>query len=207
MELQHHGIKGQKWYVRRFQNEDGSLTEAGRKRYWSGVKSGDFTNKQVRRVYRENPQLARQLYPIKDDLSRNMLPKGHDTESISKKDTKWATKNRKKITNAAYNASKRELNEYATELLRQPGAKNANGRLSAATINAYNRRMAELMSQKASEIRSPEGRVINFVAKRGEIGVHMALSDAGYDISQLRNGVWENGRIAYRKKVVDRVEG
>ena len=31
--LAHHGIKGQKWGVRRFQNPDGSLTEAGRKRY------------------------------------------------------------------------------------------------------------------------------------------------------------------------------
>lgn len=32
-DLQHHGIKGQKWGVRRFQNEDGSLTAAGKKRY------------------------------------------------------------------------------------------------------------------------------------------------------------------------------
>lgn len=32
-ELCHHGIIGQKWGVRRFQNEDGSLTEAGKKRY------------------------------------------------------------------------------------------------------------------------------------------------------------------------------
>ena len=32
-ELQHHGIKGQKWGRRRFQNEDGSLTPAGKERY------------------------------------------------------------------------------------------------------------------------------------------------------------------------------
>lgn len=32
-ELFHHGIKGQRWGVRRFQNEDGSLTEAGKARY------------------------------------------------------------------------------------------------------------------------------------------------------------------------------
>jgi len=31
--LAHHGIKGQKWGVRRFQNEDGSLTPAGKERY------------------------------------------------------------------------------------------------------------------------------------------------------------------------------
>lgn len=34
--LMHHGIKGQKWGVRRFQNEDGSLTLAGEERYLKG---------------------------------------------------------------------------------------------------------------------------------------------------------------------------
>ena len=32
-ELYHHGIKGMKWGVRRYQNKDGSLTGVGRKRY------------------------------------------------------------------------------------------------------------------------------------------------------------------------------
>lgn len=31
--LMHHGIKGQKWGIRRFQNEDGTLTPAGKERY------------------------------------------------------------------------------------------------------------------------------------------------------------------------------
>ena len=32
-ELMHWGIKGMKWGVRRYQNKDGSLTPAGKKRY------------------------------------------------------------------------------------------------------------------------------------------------------------------------------
>ena len=32
-ELYHHGIKGQRWGVRRYQNEDGSLTEEGKAKY------------------------------------------------------------------------------------------------------------------------------------------------------------------------------
>lgn len=34
--LEHHGIKGQKWGSRRFQNEDGTLTAEGRDRYGVG---------------------------------------------------------------------------------------------------------------------------------------------------------------------------
>ena len=32
-ELYHYGIKGMRWGVRRYENEDGTLTEAGKKRY------------------------------------------------------------------------------------------------------------------------------------------------------------------------------
>lgn len=38
--LAHHGIKGQRWGIRRYQNPDGSLTEEGKKRYNSVFISG-----------------------------------------------------------------------------------------------------------------------------------------------------------------------
>ena len=38
-ELMHYGIKGQKWGIRRYQNEDGSLTSAGRKKYRQEIKA------------------------------------------------------------------------------------------------------------------------------------------------------------------------
>ena len=38
--LMHHGIKGQKWGVRRFQNPDGTLTELGKKRNQKGFYKG-----------------------------------------------------------------------------------------------------------------------------------------------------------------------
>lgn len=39
-ELYHHGIKGQRWGVRHYQNPDGSLTNAGRQRYSTGKSKG-----------------------------------------------------------------------------------------------------------------------------------------------------------------------
>lgn len=156
-ELYHYGIIGMKWGIRRYQNPDGSLTPAGRRR-------------------------------------------------LEKQDEKWAKKKSSKITDQAKKLSQRELDVYGNYLLKLPNARNANGKLSAQTVNAYNRKMAELMSQKVSEIRAPSGRVVSFVAKRGEIGVFMALSEAGYNPNEFKNGIWSSGKIAYKKKVVDKVE-
>lgn len=123
--------------------------------------------------------------------------------NLSKKDNKWAKKNSGKITENARKKSSKELNRYADELLLQPGAVNKSGKLSAATVNAYNRKMAALMTEQVSNLTSPSGKVVQFVAKRGEVGVHMALADRGYDMDQLRNGVYGSGRIAYKKKSVN----
>lgn len=154
--IQHHGIIGQKWGVRRFQNPDGTMTEKGKAR-------------------------------------------------LEKKDNKWVQKNSSRITEKAQKKSAKELNRYAKDLLKTSGAYNKNGKLSAAAVAAYNQKMSELMTQKVSNLRTPSGQVIKFVAKRGEIGVMMALADAGYDMEQIKKGVWPSGRVAYQKTVLDKL--
>ena len=147
--LQHHGILGQRWGLRRFQNEDGSLTARGQAR-------------------------------------------------LDAKDDKWASTKGEKIKEKVQKTISKEMEEFVRTQLDLTYT--SRGKLSSETILQYNNEMAKLMNTKISDIPAPSGRVLRFVAKRGEIGVHTAVADAGYDLTQLKRGVFKTGKVAYKQE-------
>lgn len=66
-ELYHHGVKGQRWGIRRYQNPDGTLTEKGK------AKLSKYKNKQINRVTKAYNKVDKRLekYARKLDNKRN----------------------------------------------------------------------------------------------------------------------------------------
>lgn len=77
--LAHHGIKGQKWGIRRYQNEDGSLTEAGKRRYGiNDIGKGYRTTIDLRKDRKNairNMRLARQDDILEVHSDKNLTSK------------------------------------------------------------------------------------------------------------------------------------
>lgn len=68
--LVHHGIKGQRWGVRRFQNPDGSLTSAGRSKYGVGPKKKSSGKKQTRSERRAAKKKAKEEFRKAKEIAK-----------------------------------------------------------------------------------------------------------------------------------------
>lgn len=183
--LMHYGKLGMKWGQRLYQNEDGSLTALGRIHYGRQLK------KWKRKGY------------LEEDGSLNL--KGY--HKLSKKDEKWAQKHNDDIYKIAMDKSRKEMRDYRiNQLNRQFSEQVKSGRVGLAYVNSYNKKLAEVLTKNVSHIKTPNlEKTISFIAKRGELGAYMAISDQGSDLSQYKNGIYRGGRVAYRKNVVNQI--
>lgn len=80
-ELYHHGIKGQKWGVRRFQNKNGSLTTAGRKRY-----NDNYADTNIRNDRKNALKKRRSLSDEEIERRINRIKKEHELKRITEAD-------------------------------------------------------------------------------------------------------------------------
>ena len=76
-ELYHHGIKGQKWGVRRYKNEDGSLTSEGKKRL------SKYKAKELKRIDRKY-KIRKYTAPFKDSRNLNKIRKRIESDYVKK---------------------------------------------------------------------------------------------------------------------------
>lgn len=204
--LYHHGIKGQRWGVRRYQNENGSLTAAGKRRY--STENINALKSQLKKYEKSGDKRS-----AKDTAKEiNRIEKERD-----KIDTAWMEKQVAKVRREHADDLHKDSGRYAHVktaadgfALRQLGTVAATGATaiappvglgvaaaasigsSYAQLRAYNKRRAPIdtrvMNRHISSLKTPTGRSVKFVeAKWYNVGINGLFDTAIRSKAEFRD--------------------
>ena len=186
-ELYHHGILGQKWGVRRFQNADGSLTPEGRIRYGKGSEIGKKANAIAKRVAKGASEAGKYVgkkakqageYAVKRAKMR--FPSFMTDEELAEYTSRIASEKRYKdarremvsngaaasakkfigdvLTNGAQTLARKGFDKLAAELTKTPLERQEEQLKRLANIKDYQEKLSNVKKESA---RSFIDRVLN----------------------------------------------
>ena len=115
-ELYHHGVKGMKWGVRRYQNKDGSLTPAGKKRERMSFSERRAAKKELKTQYKEaKTKASNDYYSALNKARREYNAKTERAEATYNKEIAPAAKKRDAAlaeNQSRYDALKKQTDSY-----------------------------------------------------------------------------------------------
>ena len=138
--LSHYGILGQKWGVRRFQNDDGSLTAEGKKRYYQEIKAENKVAKNLgeeatvlgravkyssARAARTENSLNRKLQKDPDGLKKS-TQRAMERDRAAKRAALRVLSDYKKVEKEAEEHCKKLIEKYGQENVKNIKYKDVN---------------------------------------------------------------------------------
>lgn len=151
-ELYHHGVKGQRWGIRRYQNKDGSLTAYGKKRYAKELAKLEAEKKRVRQY----EQTAKKMSKL-DDMRKDL----DERKKALKPDATPEPVKQQKVQSAP---QKRKLSELSNEEIQakidRMNLENKYKELAQARIDAVSKKEVSKGRKFAEEVLTNAGKNI-----------------------------------------------
>ena len=196
-ELYHHGIKGMRWGVRRFQNEDGTLTAQGRQRY---------------KDYRSDQSTRRSLTRHVAADKKNLKARGEAMNEVTKNYNDAQEQMRKASSKVFISKKKRqELVDEAAANLTKAGEELEKRRADLNRAELIYNKDAEALFKHVDDMTKKYGseNVKSLDTKKVKLGEY-------YSIDAIKTGVtvadiplvgrWYSGNYTSKQEYQDRLD-